>query len=180
MRSGSALKKNRLRAWFVEGMLLALVVIAVYAFTQWRGDATTVPQQFPALMLQNTQGRWLHYQPTPGQITLVNFWSPDCPPCIAEIPALNTLQNWLGSKKFTVLGIAVAGNAPQAVAQARAHWNISYPLYVDGDGGASRLLGGVTLTPTSLLINGQGHIVGRYVGAISLPVVVGRLLWMSL
>jgi hypothetical protein len=56
---------------------------------------------------------------------------------------------------------------------------MDYPLYVDKNGAAAQILGGVTLTPTSLLINHKGQIVGRYVGAISLPVVVWRLLWMS-
>jgi hypothetical protein len=40
--------------------------------------------------------------------------------------------------------------------------------------------GRVTLTPTSLLVNGQGRIVGRYVGAISLPVILWHVLWMRL
>lgn len=152
--------------------------MAVYAFTQWRGASTASLQHLPILALQQTKGDWLRYRPEKHQITLINFWSPDCPPCIAEIPALNLLQEWLGGDGFTVLGIAVAGNTPRAVAKAGSRYGIVYPVYLDNSGEAARLLGGITLTPTSLLVNAHGRVVGRYVGVISLPVILWRLLWM--
>ncbi|MBU2767417.1 redoxin [Acidithiobacillus ferrivorans] len=174
------MQTGRCQRWLVELLLLVLLLVGVYVFTQWRGSAATPPKQLPVLVLQSPSGQWLDYQPRSGEVTLINFWSPDCPPCVAEIPVLNGLQKWLGGAHFTVLGVAVAGNAPIVVAQAKSRYGIIYPVYVDSSGGVSRLLGGVTLTPTSLLVNGQGRIVGRYVGAISLPVILWHLLRMQL
>jgi thiol-disulfide isomerase/thioredoxin len=174
------LGKHRLRRWALDIVLMVLVVAGVYVWTQWRGASdVATPATLPVLTLQKLDGQWVRYHPGANQVTLINFWSTDCPPCIAEIPALNWLQQWFGGAGFTVLGVAVAGNTPQAIAAARARFAMDYPLYADKNGAAAQILGGVTLTPTSLLINPKGQIVGRYVGAISLPVVVWRLLWMS-
>lgn len=172
--------KHRLRRWLLDLGLVVLVLVGVYAWTQWRGENPgTTPATLPVLSLQKLDGQWIHYHSKEDQVTLINFWAPDCPPCIAEIPALNWLQQWFGGPRFTVLGVAVAGNTPQAIAAARSRFGMAYPLYADQEGAAAQILGGVTLTPTSLLVNGQGQIVGRYVGAISLPVIVGQLLWLS-
>ncbi len=171
---------GRHQRWLFELLLLAFMLIGVYAFTQWRGAAVAPPRQLPVLALQSPNGQWLDYRPSSGRVTLINFWSPDCPPCVAEIPALNWLQGRLNGAHFTVLGVTVAGNTPKAVEQAKSRYGITYPVYADSSGEASRLLGGVILTPTSLLVNGQGRIVGRYVGAISLPVILWHLLWMRL
>jgi len=162
------------------GVLLVLL-LGVYAFTQWRGAASgPPPRSLPALTLETPAGVALQYTPPPAQVQLINFWSPDCPPCIAEIPALNLLQKALGGRHFTVLGVAVAGTAPPALRQAALRYGIHYPLLLDGSGKAAQTLGGVVLTPTSILVNGHGRVVGRYVGAISLPVVLWRLLLLRL
>ena len=41
-----------------------------------------------------------------GQTLVINFWASWCPPCIREIPALDTLQSRYRKKNLTVLGIA--------------------------------------------------------------------------
>lgn len=162
------------------GVLLVLL-LGVYAFTQWRGAAPgPSPRTLPVLALETPAGAALQYTPPPAQVQLINFWSPDCPPCIAEIPALNWLQETLAGRHFTVLGVAVAGTTPPALRQAALRYGIHYPLFLDGSGKAAQTLGGVVLTPTSILVNGQGRVVGRYVGAISLPVVLWRLLLLRL
>ncbi len=174
------MRKNRSLRWALDVVLILLVVAGVYVWTQWRGESSAViPATLPVLTLQKLDGQWIRYLPGKNQVTLINFWSTDCPPCIAEIPALNWLQQWFGGSGFTVLGVAVAGNTSHAISVARSRFAMNYPLYADKDGAAAQILGGVALTPTSLLVNQRGQVVDRYVGAISLPVIVWHLLWMS-
>jgi thiol-disulfide isomerase/thioredoxin len=40
-----------------------------------------------------------------GKVVLLNFWAGWCGPCLHEMPGLYELQNRLGSKGFTVLGV---------------------------------------------------------------------------
>ncbi|MHB0887626.1 TlpA family protein disulfide reductase [Acidithiobacillus sp.] len=167
--------------WGWELGLLLVALLGVYAFTQWRGAASAAaPRTLPVLALETPAGAALRYASPPGQVQLINFWSPDCPPCIAEIPVLNLLQKALGGRHFTVIGLAVAGTTPLALRQAELRYGIHYPLLLDRTGRAAQTLGGVLLTPTSILVNGQGQVVGRYVGAISLPVVLWHLLLLRL
>ena len=167
--------------WGRELGALLVLLLGIYAFTQWRGAASgPPPRTLPALTVETPAGAVLQYTPPPAQAQFINFWSPDCPPCIAEIPALNLLQKALGGRHFTVIGLAVAGTTPPALRQAALRYGIHYPLLLDDSGKAAQTLGGVVLTPTSILVNGQGRVVGRYVGAISLPVVLWHLLLLRL
>jgi len=40
-----------------------------------------------------------------GKVVLINFWATWCPPCVAEIPRLNTLAEKFHDGGFEVLGI---------------------------------------------------------------------------
>ena len=42
-----------------------------------------------------------------GKIVLVNLWATWCPPCVYELPALDRLQQRLGSEEFVVVAISV-------------------------------------------------------------------------
>ncbi len=42
-----------------------------------------------------------------GRIVLVNFWATWCPPCVKEMPSLNTLQETLGGDDFTVVAFSL-------------------------------------------------------------------------
>lgn len=43
--------------------------------------------------LQNANGGVLNFEALKGKVVLVNFWATWCPPCIAEMPSLETLYN---------------------------------------------------------------------------------------
>ncbi|WP_369573026.1 TlpA disulfide reductase family protein [Acidithiobacillus sp. IBUN Pt1247-S3] len=156
-----------------------VLLAGVYAVTQWRGSSAdiAVPRQMPVLAVRTLGGQTAEISAAPDKMLLINFWAPDCPPCLAETPALVQLQRWFGGKGFSIVGIAVDGSKSSAVRARIRQLGINYPVYLASGQGASQALGGVLLTPTSLLINEKGQIVGRYVGAIALPVIVWNLFW---
>ncbi len=158
-------------------VLWILWFAGIYAVVQWRGEDRAVPLSVASLPVETLQGQPEVLNLHQGQVRLLNFWSPGCAPCLAETPALNGLETLLGGKRFAVVGIAVQGSTPAAVEARLRQLDIRYPLYLEQKGSASRLLGGVVLTPTSLLVSGDGRVLGRYVGTVSLPVVLVRLLW---
>ena len=47
----------------------------------------------------------LQSQRTQGKVILVNLWATWCPPCIAEMPSLNKLQEQYGDERFEVITI---------------------------------------------------------------------------
>ena len=42
-----------------------------------------------------------------GRIVLLNLWATWCPPCVYELPALDGLQQRLGSEEFVVVAVSV-------------------------------------------------------------------------
>lgn len=50
----------------------------------------------------------------PPQVTLVNFWRADCPPCVAELPLLVEAAQRQGFRLVTV--------SLQSPGETRAHW----------------------------------------------------------
>ncbi len=168
--------KNRWFCW--KKALWILGFAGVYTVVQWRGESGTVPLSVARLPVETLQGKPAVLDLRQGQIRLLNFWSPGCPPCVAEIPALNGLEALLGGKRFAVVGIAVQGSTAAAVKARVRQLHIRYPLYLEPQGSAAGPPGGIVLTPTSLLVGGDGRVLGRYAGTVSLPVILARLLWV--
>ncbi|WP_308388270.1 TlpA disulfide reductase family protein [Acidithiobacillus sp. AMEEHan] len=169
----------RKRRFWLELAIWMALLVGVYYVTQWRGSssALAVPTQLPPISVRSLSGQVLALPRPPQQMMLINFWSPDCPPCLAETPALVQLQQWFGGNRFSVVGIAVDGSSTAAVRARMREFGINYPIYLASGQGASEAVGGVLLTPTSLLVNDRGRIIGRYVGAVAVPVVVWKIIW---
>ncbi len=163
----------------LEIILWLIFFVALYAFVQWRGSGTAAfPDRLPPIVFQRLDGQPIVLAPRPGQILWVNFWSPNCPPCLAELPVLEQVQRLLGGNSFTVLAIAVPGSSVQEVTQLQHRLGLTFPIYRASREGNLRKWGGIQLTPTSLLVDAKGRVVGRFVGPIAMPVLFWKLLWI--
>lgn len=58
-------------------------------------------------------GRAMGLDDLKGKVVLVNLWATWCPPCVAEMPALDGLQGAMGGKDFQVVAVSLdRGGAP--------------------------------------------------------------------
>ena len=97
-----------------------------------------------------------------GRFLLVNLWASWCAPCVKELPTLDRLAQ---SGKIQVLAVSQDdGPHPSVVAFLRAHKIVTLKPYQDAKMGLSGALGPDTVLPTSILIDGNGKEVWRYVG----------------
>ncbi len=100
-----------------------------------------------------------------GQGLLVNFWATWCPPCVAEMPALDRLQAMLKSEGFTVLALSSDRGGRAQVAPFYERVELRHlGIWLDPRGAAGRLLG-VRGLPTSIIVDRQGREVARLEGA---------------
>lgn len=95
-----------------------------------------------------------------NKAVLINFWATWCPPCREEIPDLIALQEKYKDRGFTVLGVDV-GESQRKVSRFVEEAGINYPVLLDDEMNVARDYGIVGI-PTSLLMNPQGEILGKY------------------
>lgn len=99
-----------------------------------------------------------------GQVVLVNLWATWCPPCVVELPALDSLQARFKDKNFRVVAISMDHIPSKAIAaflKARKIENLD--LYRDKDRQipAKWHYSGI---PTSYLIARDGKIIEKFEG----------------
>ncbi len=132
--------------------------------TMKRFVRTVPPRPIPDLEFLDADERPVRLADLTGKVRLVNLWATWCVPCVKEMPSLDRLQAALPKDKFIVLPISLDGPSRPKVApfykeQKLVHLGIFY----DKARKAMSTLG-VTLLPTSILIDAAGRELGRIEG----------------
>ena len=99
-----------------------------------------------------------------GKVTLVNFWATTCVTCVKEMPALVATHNKFSDRGFETLAVAMSYDPPAWVVNFATTRQLPFKVALDNTGQIAQDWGDVKLTPTTYLVDRQGHIVKRYVG----------------
>lgn len=105
-----------------------------------------------------------------GQVVLINFWGTWCPPCIREMPDLQTIYDDYSDKNFTILALATRGDTRESVLAFREQYNLSFPMAVDEGDKISNMYS-IVSTPSTFIVNTEGVIIFENFG----PVVESQL-----
>lgn len=124
-----------------------------------------VGQPLSQFSLADIQGKTVHLQDYAGQVVLVNAWATWCPPCKAEMPALNAYYRAHQSEGFVLLAVNAGDSASQAAAFATQS-GLAFPVLLDAD---LRLLNGLGIRsyPTSIIVGRDGLVQDIHVGMFS-------------
>jgi len=95
-----------------------------------------------------------------GQVVVLNFWFPQCQPCVMEIPELNTLAKKYADKN--VVFISITFEKKETVKKFLANNEFNYTHITNNETILSDY--NVTTFPTQLLIDQKGEIILRKVG----------------
>ncbi len=148
---------GRTRLWV--GLLAALFLMAA-ATSGWAAGPA------PGFTLKGIQdGKDYSLSQFKGKVVLVNFFTFFCGPCRQEMPDLNRLNQELQGQGFQVLGIGLA-STPQQLKQIVTQLGLAYPV-LQGNDAVSKAYGGVELVPLTFIIDRQGNIVHKILGARS-------------
>jgi cytochrome c biogenesis protein CcmG/thiol:disulfide interchange protein DsbE len=126
---------------------------------------TDVGDPMPPYTAKYLDGKPLNLATEKGSVIFLNVWATWCGPCRFETPELQTLQNQYAAKGLKVIGVSVDEGETSAVKTFVAEQKITYPIAVDPEGRIANLLQ-TTVLPTSLLLDRNGKIVWRQIGAI--------------
>lgn len=123
----------------------------------------------PAIEGTDIDGRRVSLADFKGKIVLVDFWATWCPPCVAELPTLNSLYSRYGDKGFAIVGVNLdsmregvreANRVLPGVRRFLVDFRVSWPNLMNAAGGSDIAKAyGVTDIPATFLIDRDGKIV---------------------
>ena len=89
-----------------------------------------------------------------GKVTVINFWATWCPPCVAEIPSLNRLQESMQDYPFELISINYAEDR-KTVADFMARVKVDFPVLLDHNGFTAHQWQVISY-PSTFVIDSQG------------------------
>jgi cytochrome c-type biogenesis protein len=99
-----------------------------------------------------------------GKALFLNFWATWCGPCRMEMPSMEALYRRFKDRGLEIVAVNVRENQKD-VAAFMDEMNLSFPAALDSRGDIAAIYG-IEAFPTSYLIDRNGGIVARLVGAI--------------
>ncbi len=151
--------------------LIGFVIIVLAAFFLYLNkDLISVPkteQDFPnpvlktgamapELEMTDVEGKTHRLSEYRGKVVLLNFWATWCPPCIAEMPALEAAYAKLKNQGFEILAINL-DEQPKAVHKILQDQKLSFKIFLDPQGKAAQayLVYGL---PYTVVLDREGKI----------------------
>ncbi len=122
----------------------------------------TAAKLAPDFSLTDLSGRPLRLSDYRGKVVVLDFWATWCEPCKEEIPHLVDLQTKY-PQRVQVLGISMDDD-DKPVRAFQQQYKMNYPIAV-GTSSLADQYGGVLGLPITFVIDGQGRIAKRYIGA---------------
>ena len=104
-------------------------------------DLNEVPQQLSKLK---------------GKVVVVNYWASWCPPCIEEMPSMNTIYQRYKPQGLEILGINFQED-PEKITQFLEQVKVDFPVLFDRDGTVAHQWN-VFSMPTSFLVDRHGRV----------------------
>ncbi len=152
-------------------LLLAILFVAIAAGPALAGSGrpespspvAEVGKPAPDFALKDLQGNTVRLSDLRGKVVFLNFWASWCPPCRAEMPAMERLYEAMGGKDFAMLAVNVEDDL-KAVKNFVADHSHAFPVLLDPKAEVQDLYR-VYRFPETFLIDKQGTIIQHYVGA---------------
>jgi peroxiredoxin len=170
---------------FVSIVCVGLSVIWISSAAEGETTAgrTPAPREgflAPAFELETLDGGAMSLADHEGQVVVLNLWASWCPPCRAEMPALQSLYEEYRDQGLVVLAVNMTyQDSAVAAAEFVAEFGLSFPVLLDQTGLVGNLYR-MRALPSTFFIDRQGVIrnviVGGPVSEITLQSMVAELL----
>ena len=142
--------------------------VGVYSYRHSQGSQPTsasAKQHRPApdFTLPLIDGGQLQLSSYRGKVVLLDFWATWCVPCREETPHFVELQKKYGDRGLQIIGVSM-DDSPDPVHPFYQQFHINYPV-VMGTSDVGSAYGGVLGLPIAFLIDREGRIYSKHMGA---------------
>lgn len=145
----------------------AAVGVGVYSYrhAQESGTVSATAKHRPApdFTLPLIDGGQLHLSSYRGKVVLLDFWATWCVPCREEIPHFVELQQRYGGAGLQIIGVSM-DDSTDPVRTFYQQFHMNYPV-VMGTADVGAAYGGVLGLPIAFLIDREGRIYAKHIGA---------------
>lgn len=120
------------------------------------------------MRFETPEGGQLAMQTLRGKPLLINFWATWCPPCVDELPLLESFYQQNKSKSMQIVGLAA--DKPETVRAFLKKLPLTFPIGITDLSGIAlskswgNLAGGL---PFSVMLAANGHVMQRKIGKLS-------------
>ena len=132
-------------------------------------DFSAVPAKVdfaaPELTLEDLSGNSVSLKDYPGSVVLVNLWATWCPPCMEEMPALQSFYEKYKADGFVLVAINQEETA-EVVEPFVKEFGLTFPVWLDIDYLAQRQFNTMNL-PSSYVMDRNGRVRLMWIGGIS-------------
>jgi len=160
---------NRWNALVIGVMVLGVIWMYVSRIPTLSAGAAAPPSPqigfaAPDFTLDTLDGKTITLSELRGQPALINLWASWCPPCRAEMPALDAVYREYRDAGFVVLAVNTTYQDSEADARAFAlNLGLTFPILLDRDGATSRRYQMQAL-PTTFFVGRDGTIRDIMIG----------------
>lgn len=108
------------------------------------------------------EGKTMDLASLRGKVVFINFWATWCPPCVAEMPSVNSLYNKMKNNENVVFLMVDMDNKLEGSEAFMKKNKYDLPVYAPAGSIPQELFKGSL--PTTVIINKKGEIVFQHEG----------------
>ncbi|MGM0675617.1 MAG: redoxin domain-containing protein [Spirochaetota bacterium] len=123
-------------------------------------------QRAPAFSLESLEGADITLEDAEGRPLVINFWATWCGPCEVELPVKTRLaREFEDEARFWGINLTTSEGGVEEVRRYAEEHEINYPVLLDRRGNVQQRYG-VRGTPTTYIIDSEGGVVHKFMGAM--------------
>lgn len=142
---------------------LAAATALLLSFASCGGSTVLEPKPATDFSLADINGKQVRLSELKGNVVLLNFWETWCAPCRVEMPWFVDFQQKYKDRGFVVLAVSLDAEGWKVVKPFAEKFQLNFPVVV-GDNSLVEKYGGLSVLPTSFVIDKEGNIRSRHDG----------------
>ena len=138
---------------------IRILLTSAWILAALAGPAVAAPaagERAPALVVPEIDGARLDLAAFRGKVVIVNFWATWCPPCRAEMPALDAFYARFHARGVQMVGVSVDHGRDRKAVTKAAH-AVHYPVAILADA-VTNSFGKPSVLPVTYVVDRAGIV----------------------